>query len=91
VDRIDPDEYAIGAKQLLAHLVREFLIVDGWLGMYADRSELLENAVEAVVRRRRVPARFEIATPKNCDFKPLSSAIIGSFKKGRCRLVGASA
>jgi hypothetical protein len=37
--------------------------------MDADGGELFENAVEAVVRGRRITARFEIATPKNCDFK----------------------
>src|SRR5215472_7728717 len=69
VDRIDPDEHAIGAKQLLAHLIREVLVIDGRLGTDADRGELFEDAVEAVVRRRRGLPRFEIATPKNCDFK----------------------
>src|SRR5215472_8015947 len=69
VDRIDPDEHAIGAKQLLAHLVREVLVIDGRLGTDADRGELFEDAVEAVVLRRRSLPRCEIATPKNCDFK----------------------
>jgi hypothetical protein len=62
---IDPDKYAIGAKQLLAHLVREVLVIDGRLGMDADGGKLFENTVEAIVRRRRGLPRFEIATPKN--------------------------
>src|SRR5438477_9090053 len=73
VDWIDPDEHAIGAKQLLAYLVREVLVINGRLGMDADGGELFEDAVEAVVRRRRVAARLEIATPKNCDFKAFLS------------------
>ena len=40
VDRIDPDEHAIRAKQLLAYLVREVLVINGRLGMDADGGEL---------------------------------------------------
>src|SRR5215469_18797023 len=69
VDWIDPDEDAIGAKQLLAHLVREVFVIDGWLGMDADGGELFENAVEAVVRRLRGLLRFAIAAPKNRELK----------------------
>src|ERR1700757_2797981 len=69
MDRIDPDEHAIGAKQLSAHLVCEVLVIDGRLGMDADRGELFENAVKSIAHRRRITARFAIATPKNCDFK----------------------
>ena len=70
---IDPDEHAIGAKQLLANLVREVLVIDGRLGMDADCGELFENAVKAVVLRRRGLPRFEIATPKYSD----SNAFLG--------------
>jgi len=69
VDRIDPDEHAIGAKQLLAYLVREVFVINGRLGMDTDIGELFEDAIEAVVLRRRGSSGFEIATPKNCDFK----------------------
>src|SRR5215472_2345436 len=69
VDRIDPDEHAIGAEQLLAHLIREVFVIDGRLGTDAYRGELFENTVEAVVLWRRSFPRCEIATPKNCDFK----------------------
>jgi hypothetical protein len=37
--------------------------------MDADSGEFFKNAVKAVVLRRRGLPRFEIATPKNCDFK----------------------
>jgi hypothetical protein len=67
VNRIDPDKHAIDAKQLLAHLVREVLVIDGRLGMDADGGKLFENTVEAVVGRGRGLPRFEITTPKNCD------------------------
>ena len=69
VDRIDPDKYSIGAKQLLAYLAREFLVIDGRLGMDADGRELFENTVKTVVRRCRVAARFAIAAPKDSDLK----------------------
>ena len=69
MDRINPDEHAIGAKQLLAHLVREVLVIDGRLGMDADGGELFENAMKAVVRGRRVAPRLSVPTPKNCDLK----------------------
>jgi hypothetical protein len=69
VDRIDPDEHAIGAQQLVANLFGEVLVIDGRLGMDADCGELFENAVKAVVLRRPSLPRLEIATPKNCDFE----------------------
>src|SRR6516164_2971510 len=71
-------------KQLLAYLVREFLVIDGRLGMDADGGELFENTVKTVVLGRRGFPRFAIATPKNRDLKVFLLGHHSSFKKGRC-------
>ena len=73
MDWIDPDEHAISAKQLLAHLIREVFVIDGRLGMDADSGELFEDALKAVVLWRRGSPHVEIATPKNCDFEVIPS------------------
>ena len=85
VDRIDPDKHAIGAKQLLAYLVREVFVINGRLGMDTDIGELFEDAIEAVVLRRRGSSGFEIATPKNCDFPPRPCGIACGARKERPR------
>ena len=88
VDRIDPDEHAIGAEQLLAYLVREFLSIDGWLGIDPDGGEFFENAVKTVVLRRRGLPRFEIATPKKCHFKAFRLGHHCILQEGSLQIVG---
>jgi hypothetical protein len=57
--------------------------------MDADGGELFENTVKTVVLGRRGFPRFAIATPKNRDLKVFLLGHHSSFKKGRCRSVGA--
>jgi hypothetical protein len=63
MDRVDPYQDTVSAKELLAHLVGELLIVNGGLGMNANCRQLFENAVETIVMRYRVAPRFAIAAP----------------------------
>jgi hypothetical protein len=46
-----------------AHLVGKILVIDGWFGIDADRGELLEDAMEAIVGRGRGATRLAVATP----------------------------
>lgn len=65
MDRIDPDEHAIDGEQLIADGVGEDLVVDHRAGVDADRGECFENADEAAVLCRRVPARRSVAAGKD--------------------------
>ncbi len=68
MDRIDPYEHAIRPRQLLAHFVGEVLVIDRGLGLNANGGELLEDAVEAVVVRRRGAPGLGITAPEDRDF-----------------------
>ena len=52
MQRIDPDQDAIGPQQLRTHFVGEVLIINRWLGVNAQRGQRLENLMETVVLRR---------------------------------------
>ena len=65
MDRIDPHQHAIGRQQLLAHLAGEVVVVDRRLGIDAQRRQLFENAVKAIVLRGRGSPRLAIAAPDN--------------------------
>jgi hypothetical protein len=71
MNRIDPHEYAVSQQQLLAHILRELFGIDRGLGANAERVELFEDAVEAIVVRRRGSAGLGIAAPENCDLVEL--------------------
>ena len=67
MDRIDPHEDAVRRQQLLAHVVGKFLGIDRGLGTDAERVQLFENAVEAIVLRRCGPPRLRVAAPEDRD------------------------
>ena len=82
MERIDPDEHAIGLQQLRANLVGKLFVIDGRFGMNADRGELLEDAMKAIVGRGRVAPRLAVATPDNRNFGR-SHGCFPSSGKGR--------
>src|SRR3954463_2206237 len=59
--RIDPHKYAVGLQQLRVNLVGKLLVIDGWLGMNADRGELLEDAMKTIIGRDRIASRLAVA------------------------------
>src|SRR2546423_1522410 len=61
--RIDPDEDTVHAEQLRPHLIGEVLVIDRRLGRDAERRQLLEYAVIAIVLRSRGLSRVAIAAP----------------------------
>ena len=63
--RIDPHKYAVGLQQLRANLVGKLLVIDGRFGMNADRGELLENAMKAIVGRRRTTTCLAVTALDN--------------------------
>src|SRR3954447_9399831 len=63
--RIDPHKYAVGLQQLRANLVGKLLVIDGWLGINADRGELFEDAMKAIIGRGRVASCLAVAPPDN--------------------------
>src|SRR5262249_4687691 len=65
IERIDPDEHAVEAEELVAHLVREGLVEHGGRGVDAGPAQLLEDVVIAIVVRRRRAARLAVAAPEN--------------------------
>src|SRR3954447_20774600 len=67
--RIDPHKDAVGLQQLRPNLVGKLLVIDGWLGMNADRGELFEDAMKAIIGRGRIASRLAIATPDNRNFR----------------------
>jgi hypothetical protein len=71
VNRIDPHENRIGRQQLLAHLVREFLIINRRLSTNVQRGQLFEDPMEAIVLRSRGPAGFGVAAPEDRDLMVL--------------------
>ena len=68
LQRIDPNEDAIGLQQLGAPLVGKLLVIDGRFGIDADRGEFLEDAMKAIVGRGGVAARLAVTTPDNRNF-----------------------
>ena len=82
MDRIDPDEDAVGVQQLRAYLVGKLLVIDGRLGMNADRGELLEDAMKAIIGRGCVAPRLAVSTPDNRNFRR-SHGYFPSSGKGR--------
>ena len=61
--RIDPDEDTVHAEQLRPHLIGEVLVIDRRLGRDAERRQLLEYTVIAIVLRSRGLSRVAIAAP----------------------------
>ena len=70
-------------QQLRAHLVGELLVIDGRFGMDADRGELLEDAMKAIVSRGRVAPRLAVATPDNGNFCGEVMAVSPASGNGR--------
>ena len=64
MDRIDPDQHAVDRQQLLADLVDDVVVVNRGLGVDAERGQLLEDAMEAIVLRCRCPPRLMVAAPE---------------------------
>src|SRR5215471_5646492 len=71
MDRIDPHKHPISAQQLVAHLVRERLVINCRLGLDAEIGKLLENPVKAIIVWCRGSSRFGIAAPQDYNFKGL--------------------
>ncbi len=67
MDRIDPHEHAIDRQKLLAHLVGDVLVVDRGLGIDAERRQLFEDAVKAIVLRGCGAPCLAITAPENCN------------------------
>jgi hypothetical protein len=67
MDGIDPDQHAIRRQELRAHFIRERLVVNRGRRVDAERGELFEDAIEAVVPRRYATAYLGIAAPKDRD------------------------
>jgi hypothetical protein len=65
LQRIDPHKDAVGLQQLRANFVGKLLVIDGWLGMNADRGELFEDAMKAIIGRGRIASRLVVAPPDN--------------------------
>src|SRR3954471_18224681 len=78
MDRIDPDEHAIDAQELRAHLVGKFLVVHGRHGIDADGFERLEDAVESIVLRCHVVPRRTVAAPDNRNRLLLASGVMAA-------------
>lgn len=64
MDRIDPHKDSMDRQKLLAHLID----VNGWLGVNADRRQLIEDAMKAVVRRCRRSASRAIGGARELRF-----------------------
>jgi hypothetical protein len=67
MERIHPHEHTIDRQQLLADLIGEFLVVDRSLRIDADRGQIFEDAMKAIVLRRCSPPCFGVTAPKNRD------------------------
>src|SRR5262249_20201388 len=65
--RIDPNENAISTEQLRPYFFGEILVIDRWLSRYAECRQLLEDAVIAIVLRRRSLPRLAVTAPQNGD------------------------
>src|SRR5215212_9049554 len=65
--RIDPHKDAVGLQQLCANFVGKLFVIDGRFGINADRGELFEDAMKAIVGRGRIAPRVAIAAPDNSD------------------------
>jgi hypothetical protein len=61
MDRVNPDEYAVGLQKLLAHLFRERLVVNRRFGLNAPCRQFFEDAVRAIVGGRCGLSRRSIA------------------------------
>src|ERR1044071_7996949 len=55
----------MGREELGAHLLGEFFVIDRGLGPDAERRQLLEDPVKAVVLRGRGLPRLAVAAPQN--------------------------
>ena len=67
LDRIDPHEHAINRQKLPANLVCHVLVVDRRLGIDADRRQLFEDTVKAIVLRSCGAPCLAITAPQNCN------------------------
>ena len=65
MNRIDPDKDAVDRQQFVADGIGEGFVVDDGAALDADSGERFEDADEAAVLRRRVPARGRVTTGKN--------------------------
>jgi len=63
MDRIDPDEHPIDRQKLFAHFVDYVVRVNRGLRVNAERGQLLEYAMKAIVLRCCRSPRLTIAAP----------------------------
>jgi hypothetical protein len=64
VNRINPDQHPVHLQKLLAHLAGDIVSINRRLRLNAERGQLLEDPMEAIVRGRRVATGLGISTPK---------------------------
>src|SRR4051812_30211582 len=64
---VNPDEHTIRLQELRADRVGERLVIDGRLGLNAERRQFLEDAMEAIVARRRLASCGVVPAPDDCD------------------------
>src|SRR6516225_5640631 len=76
IQRINPDQHAVGLHELRAHLIDHVLGIDCRLGSNAKCLKFCKDAMVPIVVSCRCSARRSITAPENGDFVSLHGATI---------------
>jgi hypothetical protein len=70
-DRVDPDQHTLHSRELLAHLVHEFIAVDGGFRFHADSAESFCDAAKMALLQAGSIAGLAVTVPQERDSRRL--------------------